>query len=76
MKDLELARTLIPGASEIYELSDAPGGGYCVTFKDPNDGFPMHLVYGQAPAQESDSFRYLEFNFVNGFQYQSLIPPH
>jgi len=28
-------------------LKDAPGGGRCVTFKDPVDGFPFHLIFGQ-----------------------------
>lgn len=45
--DLQRASETIPGASEIYELIDAPGGGRCVTFKDPVDGFPFHLVFGQ-----------------------------
>jgi len=45
--DLEKAVKTIPGASEVYELKDAPGGGRCVTFKDPVDGFPFHLVLGQ-----------------------------
>ena len=45
--DLELAAKTLPGASEIYELVDAPGGGKCVTFKDPVDGFLFHLVFGQ-----------------------------
>jgi hypothetical protein len=40
------SRTL-PGASKIYELTDAPGGGKCVTFHDSVDGFPFHLVFGQ-----------------------------
>lgn len=63
-EDLELARKLIPSASEIYEL-DAPGGGKCVTFKDPVDGWPFHLVYGQTPVEERTSFQYLNFNFVS-----------
>ena len=45
--DLERASVTIPGASPIYTLSDAPGGGHCVTFADPIDGFPFHLVHGQ-----------------------------
>src|SRR3954454_25168290 len=31
IEDLELARKILPEASEIYDL-DAPGGGKCVTF--------------------------------------------
>lgn len=29
---------------------DAPGGGYKATDPDP-DGFPLHLIYGQTPAE-------------------------
>lgn len=36
----------IPGASQIEEMKDAPGGGYIVTVHDPN-GFPVNLIYGQ-----------------------------
>ena len=43
--DLEYASKTLPGASEVYELADAPGGGRCVTFKDPVDGFPFHLMF-------------------------------
>ncbi|KAI1426637.1 glyoxalase [Xylaria sp. FL1777] len=46
-EDLRLAADTLPKASGIYELADAPGGGRCVTFHDPVDGWPMHLVYGQ-----------------------------
>jgi hypothetical protein len=45
--DLERASKTLPGASKIYELTEAPGGGQCVTFHDPVDGFPFHLVFGQ-----------------------------
>lgn len=45
--DLIRASETIPGASEMYELKDAPGGGKCVTFKDPVDSFAFHLVWGQ-----------------------------
>ncbi|OTB06025.1 hypothetical protein M426DRAFT_10160 [Hypoxylon sp. CI-4A] len=53
-EDLQTAVDEIPGATPIYELSDAPGGGKGVTFYDPVDGFPMHLVHGQQPAQMLD----------------------
>jgi len=46
--DLEYASKTLPGASSVYELIDAPGGGRCVTFHDPVDGFPFHLVFGQS----------------------------
>ncbi|OCK79785.1 Glyoxalase/Bleomycin resistance protein/Dihydroxybiphenyl dioxygenase [Lepidopterella palustris CBS 459.81] len=62
LSDLELATKLIPSASEIYEL-DAPGGGKCVTIKDPVDGWPMHLVYGQTPVEWAKEYGYLNFNF-------------
>jgi len=45
--DLFLAAATIPGASEVHDLHDAPGDGRRVTFPDPVDGYPMHLVYGQ-----------------------------
>ena len=46
--------TRIPGAqvigNGIEEMKDAPGGGHIVTVTDP-EGFPISLIYGQAPAQ-------------------------
>lgn len=45
--DLALAAEVLPGASPVHDLADAPGGGRAVTFRDPVDGFPFHLVYGQ-----------------------------
>jgi hypothetical protein len=62
MEDLELATKQLPGASEIYE-SKAPGGGKCVTFHDPTDGFPFHLVYGQSPVEMTETFPELDYNF-------------
>ena len=66
-EDLAYAASTLPGASEIYDLYDAPGGGRCVTFHDPVDGFPLHLVYGQGPASSSSepSFPKVDFNFVS-----------
>lgn len=66
-EDLEYAAQTLPGASKVYELNDAPGGGKCVTFKDPVDGFPVHLVYGQTPSRLEDepSFPKIDFNFVS-----------
>ncbi|OGM47645.1 metapyrocatechase [Aspergillus bombycis] len=46
--DLERA-TQLQTASGIQHLSDAPGGGYLVTVKDP-EGFPVNLIFGQTPA--------------------------
>ncbi|KAI1107942.1 glyoxalase family protein [Jackrogersella minutella] len=53
-EDLQLASETIPKATKIYELEDAPGGGKCVTFYDPVDGYPFHLVWGQQPAEMLD----------------------
>lgn len=64
-EDLEVATQTLPGASKIYELEDAPGGGRCVTFHDPVDGFPFHLVYGQKPVDEETLLPELQFNFVS-----------
>ncbi|RYP57475.1 hypothetical protein DL769_009459 [Monosporascus sp. CRB-8-3] len=49
-EDLQLASETLPKATKIYELEDAPGKGKCVTFYDPADGYPFHLVYGQEPS--------------------------
>ena len=38
------------GATEIEELTDAPGGGSRVTIFDP-EGFPVNLVFGQEMAE-------------------------
>jgi hypothetical protein len=53
-EDLRIASETLPKASKIYELEDAPGGGKCVTFLDPVDGFPFHLVWGQETAHMLD----------------------
>jgi hypothetical protein len=73
-EDLAYAATTLPGASEVYDLFDAPGGGKCVTFHDPADGFPFHLIYGQtlAPLPEP-SFCKLDFNFVSRSTGKRLV---
>ncbi len=38
----------LPGASEIRDLKDAPGGGQIVTVPDP-EGIPCNLIFGQKP---------------------------
>ncbi|KAI1437925.1 Glyoxalase/Bleomycin resistance protein/Dihydroxybiphenyl dioxygenase [Xylaria sp. CBS 124048] len=53
--DLKSASETLPGATGIYDLADAPGGGRGVTFLDPVDGYPMHLVHGQEKAKELDT---------------------
>ncbi|VUC26544.1 unnamed protein product [Clonostachys rosea] len=75
IEDLELAARTLPGASKIYKLEDAPGGGECVTFYDPVDNFPFHLVHGQTPLEEETILPKLELNFPaqkyrGGGQYQ------
>jgi hypothetical protein len=63
-EDLEYASQTLPNATPVYNLTDAPGGGLCVTFKDPVDGFPFHLVYGQASQDNSAGLPQLKYNFV------------
>lgn len=50
LEELERARSILPAeakATEVYDLEDAPGGGKAVTFYEPVDGVPFHLVWGQ-----------------------------
>ncbi|MCJ1458505.1 hypothetical protein MMC28_008878 [Mycoblastus sanguinarius] len=61
--DLEYAARTIPTASKIHELVDTPGGGECVTIKDPVDGWPLHLVYGQEQKEVSEPHSEREYNF-------------
>jgi len=65
-KDLELAGKIIPTANKIYELVDAPGGGECVTVKDPTDRSPVHLAYGKEQREMSEEHEQRLFNFVGG----------
>lgn len=60
-----VAAEKLPGATQIYKLSDAPGGGRCVTFYDPVDNFPFHLVYGQTSHADEKMLPQLDFNFVS-----------
>lgn len=68
-EDLVNAAKILPAETkptEIYELKDTPGGGKCVTFYDPVDGFPFHLVHGQTPAEPMDpKFPELRINYVS-----------
>lgn len=61
LEDLELA-TSLPGATPIQD-SDAPGGGKKVTFYEPIDGCPWHLVYGQSAVEITETFPELAYNF-------------
>jgi hypothetical protein len=52
--------------TEVHEMKDIPGGGKRVTFYDPVDGFPFHLVHGQTLVKQEDpGFPLLQFNFVS-----------
>ncbi|KAK3318145.1 Glyoxalase/Bleomycin resistance protein/Dihydroxybiphenyl dioxygenase [Apodospora peruviana] len=66
-EDLEQAARTLPNeckATDVYDLKDAPGGGRCVTFYDPVDGFPFHLVYGQTHVEPRDpGFPTLKINY-------------
>ncbi|KAL1635814.1 hypothetical protein SLS56_001509 [Neofusicoccum ribis] len=62
-EELNYASKILPDATEPYELKDAPGGGKCVTFKEPVDGFEWHLVYGQSPAPDERVLPTLTFNY-------------
>ncbi|TKA21733.1 hypothetical protein B0A50_08669 [Salinomyces thailandicus] len=53
MAELDKAAKL-DGASEVFELSDAPGGGHMVVLRDP-EGFPLNLMYGQTPAPQRET---------------------
>ena len=63
-EDLEYASQTLPGTSDVHELLEAPGGGLCVTFRDPVDGFPFHLVYGQTLEKETRALPQLKYNYV------------
>ncbi|KAK1487561.1 glyoxalase [Colletotrichum cuscutae] len=62
-EDLEYASKTLPGASEPYELSKAPGGGRRVTFEGGVDKFPFHLVLGQVIREKATVFPERDFNF-------------
>ena len=65
-EDLDHAATTLPGATPVHTMTDEPGGGFRVTFPDPVDGFPFHLVYGQTPVAPLDGVPSCDrpFNFV------------
>lgn len=66
LEDLEFASKTLPEASGIYELEGVPGGGKCVTFKDPVDGWPFHLVFGQGSVEAKEpEFPELRYNYVS-----------
>lgn len=66
-EDLVFASKSLPASakpSDVYDLK-TPGGGKGVTFYDPVDGFPFHLVHGQTPVEPRDPhFPILKVNYV------------
>ncbi|KJK78009.1 hypothetical protein H634G_06592 [Metarhizium anisopliae BRIP 53293] len=69
-QDLQRASRILPNASEIHNL-DSPGGGKCVTFRDPVDGFRFYLVCDQVLNDEPIfPSPQLKFNFpTNKFRF-------
>jgi hypothetical protein len=74
MEDLEYASQSLPSASKVYSLDDAPGGGFGVTFRDPIDAFPFHLVYGQASAPDIAGLPQLQYNLVRLSDFSERFP--
>ncbi|KAK3987198.1 Glyoxalase/Bleomycin resistance protein/Dihydroxybiphenyl dioxygenase [Cladorrhinum sp. PSN332] len=62
LEDLELAAATLPKATPVHD-ADTPGGGKRVTFRDPVDDFPFHLVYGQTAVQLSAHLPELDYNY-------------
>jgi hypothetical protein len=54
--------TQIAGAGPIISLDDSPGGGHMVALHDL-DGFPINLIYGQAPAQTGTYPEKIVYNY-------------
>lgn len=66
IEDLHYAAQTLPDATPVHEMKDTPGGGFRVTFLDPVDKFPFHLVYGQTSvAGIEKNFLERDFNFVS-----------
>jgi hypothetical protein len=63
LADLELASQTLPNATPIHDLEEAPGGGKRVTFTDPVDDFPFHLVFGQTPVPHGRDPPELAYNY-------------
>ncbi|CAH0051949.1 unnamed protein product, partial [Clonostachys solani] len=76
LEDLEYAAKTLPNATPVLQLLDQPGGGFRVTFTDPIDGFPFHLVHGQTSVEPGDSgllqrrFNFPEVKMRPGNQFQ------
>lgn len=57
-----LKAAAIPGAGEVEDLSDAPGGGRMVTLWDP-EGFPISFIFGAEPAPKQDYPKKVIYNY-------------
>jgi len=74
-EDLDYAAQTLPNATAVHEMTEEPGGGFRVTFYDPVDGFPFHLVHGQAQVDPSDAgLLQRRFNFVSNPRLAMLSP--
>jgi len=62
LEDLEYASKTLPNASAVKDI-DGPGGGKTVTFHEPVDNAPWHLVYGQTPAERLTELPELDYNY-------------
>ncbi|KAL4772057.1 cytochrome P450 [Aspergillus nidulans var. acristatus] len=70
-EELDYAAKTLPGSAGIVDLEaeGVPGGGLSLTFHDPVDGFPFHLVWGQRGREEEgekqgeDCLPVLQYNF-------------
>ncbi|KAJ5744263.1 hypothetical protein N7533_009133 [Penicillium manginii] len=60
--DVSPRASKLPSASSIEKLSDSPGGGFIVKLTDP-EGFPVNLMYGQAPAEKGEYPEKLTINY-------------
>lgn len=78
-EDLDYAAQTLPGSEGIVDLEaeGVPGGGLSLTFHDPVDRFPFHLVWGQRGREEEgenqggNGLPVLQYNFV---RVLNLIP--
>ncbi|KAF9786550.1 hypothetical protein IL306_014132 [Fusarium sp. DS 682] len=77
LDDLKYAAQTLPGATSVTEMESEPGGGYRVTFYDPVDKFPFHLVYGQKEADPlPQSLPERNVNFVSPLSCIAAFHPN
>ena len=75
-EDLDYAAKTLPRATPVHEMNEEPGGGLRVTFYDPVDGIPFHLVYGQTLVELSDNgLLQRRFNFVCSYPHVEKMLP-